>query len=221
MDKFTEWSAYLVDLDYLFAEWDRLNDQNKEWDTRFREIHSICMFALLVENQTDQRYLIGFQKIGAPQEPLTIREIFKDSSIVIENDCDVLLVDCPKQGESEVDHHRIQLTSFTRRSSTSEKELVEFLRKKLRRAPDSDLRLVIHIEQSGTFNLDFLNAYLNHEYTPCPYSQVFIFGQVSDCPRVWTCSQIYPEWKKLPDLDERTAKILISDRPHFCQPPSE
>ena len=40
-----------------------------------------------------------------------------------------------------------------------------------------NLRLVIHVEQEGSFNYAFLYAYLNRREPKCPYSQVIAFGQ--------------------------------------------
>ena len=73
-------------------------------------------------------------------------------------------------------------------------------RKKLKAAPDNDLRLVIHIEQEGRFNDEFLSAYLQYRSPKCPYSQVFVFGQIGNQPRRWFCKLVYPEPITLPEL---------------------
>jgi hypothetical protein len=88
-------------------------------------------------------------------------------------------------------------------------------KKKLRVAPDDDLRLIIHVEQEGPFNYAFLSAYLNHRQPACPYSQVFAFGQNGDSPRKWFCVQVYRELAILPELDEEAARRLVLDREQY------
>jgi hypothetical protein len=212
MDNLSKWSANMADLRSLFSEWERRRVAGHPWTKRFREIHSICMFTLCIENGTDQRYLISFQQHGIQSTPVTINRLFDDNFGEIE-DCDILLVDDPKAyGESTVLHHRCQLVSYVNQPSTSETVFVKFLeKKKLKVAPDDDLRLVINVEQEGPFNYAFLSAYLNHRRPACPYSQVLAFGQNGENPRKWFCIQVYPGLVVLPELDEETAKALVVD----------
>lgn len=216
MDSLTKWSAHIADLRSLFSEWERRRIDGQVWTKRFREIHSVCMFTLCIENGTDRRYLIGFQQRGIETSPVTINRLFDDNFGEIE-DCDVLLVDDPKSfGESTVLHHRCQLVSYVNQPSTSEADFVRFLeKKKLRVAKDDDLRLVIHVEQEGLFNYAFLHAYLCHRQPACPYSQVFAFGQNGNVPRKWFCVQVYPDLAILPELDEDSAKALALDREQY------
>ena len=216
MDKLARWSAHLVDVRTLFAEWERRHVPGKPWTRRFREIHSICMFTLCIEHGSDQRYLIGFQVPGVDHTPVGPDRIF-DTNLGEIEDCDILLVDDPKTyGESEVLHHRCQLVSYVNQSSTNEVDWVQFLEtKKLRVPRDDDLRLVIHVEQEGYCNYAFLSAYLHHRTPRCPYSQVFVFGQHGINPRKWFCVQVYPDLLLLPALDEDTAKELLLDREQY------
>ncbi len=94
MDTLSRWAAHLVDLRTLFSEWERRRVDGHPWTTRFREIHSVCMFTLCIENGTPHRYLIGFQVPGVPSSPVTVSQLF-DESIGEVDDCDVLLVDDP------------------------------------------------------------------------------------------------------------------------------
>jgi hypothetical protein len=217
MDSLTRWSAQLVDLRTLFSEWERRRLAGAPWTRRFREIHSVCMFTLCIENGTDKRYLIGFPQRGI-QSPVRVKDLFDGDFGEIE-DTDVVLVDDPKKhGESEGEHHRCQLVSYKNQPSTSEVDVVAFLeRKKLRVAPDNDLRLVIHVEAAGFMNHAFLATYLAHRKPPCPYSQVFVFGQTSESPRVWSCALIYPGFAKFADLEEETAKALVLDRDQYSR----
>ena len=215
MDSLTPWSAQIVDLRTLFSEWERRRLAGHPWTKRFREIQSVCVFVLCIEHKTEQRYLIGFQQRGTPS-PVKVENLFDDNFGEIE-DCDVLLIDDPKRyGETEVLHHRCQLVSYMHQPSTSEVDVVRFLeRKKLKVAPDSDLRLIIHIEAEGFLNHSYLAAYLAHRKPPCPYSQVFVFGQTDISPRRWSCAQVYPTLATLPDLNEQTAKALVLDREQY------
>lgn len=217
MDSLTKWSAHLVDLRTLFSEWERLRLAGHLWNRRFREIHSVCMFTLCIEHGTDKRYLVGFPQRGVAQ-PVKLKQLFDDSFGEIE-DTDVVLVDDPKKyGEAKVEHHRCQLVSYKNQPSTSEADVIAFLeRKKLRVAPDDDLRLVIHMETPGFLNHAFLATYLAHRKPKCPYSQVFVFGQSSERPRVWSCTLVYPQYALFPDLDEETAKTLVLDREQYTK----
>jgi hypothetical protein len=219
MDKLTKWSAYIVDLRSLFSEWERRNKSGAKWTRRFREIHSICMFTLCIEHKSPQRYLIGFQNPGLVNEGVTINRLFDDNIGEVE-DCDFLLVDDPKgSGDANVVHHRCQLVSFLNQPDTTEAAWVRLLeKKKLKVPPDNDLRLVIHIEQEGRFNYEFLHLFLQHRTPPCPYSQVFTFGQTGDAPRKWTCHQVHPVLAILPDLMEDDARALVIDREQYCKP---
>ena len=221
MDALAKWSAYMVDLRTLFSEWERRRTAGAQWTKRFREIYSICMFVLCIENRSRQRYLVGFQQRGTNCEPARVGQLFEDGFGEIEG-CDVMLVDDPEAcGGQPAIHHRCQLVSYVNQASTSEADLVKFLeKKKLRVARDDDLRLIIHMEQDGPFNYSFLSAYLQHRTPECPYSQVFAVGQVSDLPRRWLCVQVYPEFKMLHELEETTAKALILDRKRYCKPDS-
>jgi len=207
----------LVDLRPLFSEWEKRRVAGHQWTKRFREIHSVCMFTLCIENGTDRRYLIGFQHRGS-QSAGKVQDVFEDHFGEIE-DCDVLLIDDPKRyGKTEVLHHRCQLVSYLNQPSTTEVDVVRFLeKKKLKVAPDDDLRLVIHVEVEGPFNHAFLSAYLAHRKPRCPYSQVFVFGQTGANPRRWSCSLLYPNYATLPELDEGAAKALLLDREQYSK----
>ena len=118
MDSLAKWSAHIVDLRTLFAEWERLRVAGHPWTRRFREIHSVCMFTLCIENRTEKRYLVGFPQLGI-QRPVRVKELFEDDFGEID-DTDVVLVDDPKRyGESEVEHHRCQFVSYKNQPSTS------------------------------------------------------------------------------------------------------
>lgn len=218
MDKLAKWHAHIVDLRSLFASWEHRHADDARWTRRFREIHSICMFALCMENGTDHRYLVGFPALGPPNESVSTNRLFDDGFGEIE-DCDVLLVDDPKTyGPSTVLHHRCQLTSFVNQPSTDEVQWVRFLDKKLSVPRDNDLRLVIHVEQEGRVNFAFVSAYLSHRTPRCPYSQVFMYGQNGFEPRKWFCVLVYPQMAVMPELDEETARRLIVDREQYCRP---
>jgi hypothetical protein len=216
MDDLAKWSAHIVDLRTLFSEWERRNVEGYRWTRRFREIHSVCMFTLLIENGNNQRYLIGFQEKGHEIASVNVNRLFDDDFGEVE-DCDVLLIDDPKKyGESQVLHHRCQLVSYINQPSTSEVDFINFLeRKKLKVPLDPDLRLVIHIEQEGPFNFGILSIYLNSRSPKCPYSEVFVFGQNSIAPRRWFCVKVYPGLASFPELDEQTAKDLVIDREQY------
>jgi hypothetical protein len=109
--------------------------------------------------------------------------------------------------------------TYVRQRSTKEEDFVAFLEmKKLRVPRDDDLRLVIHLEQEGTFNHLFLSDYLNNRSPKCPCIQVFVFGKSAEFPRKWLCVLVYPGLIVLPELNEDTAKKLILDRKQYFRP---
>jgi hypothetical protein len=212
MDKLARWSGQLVDLATLVSEWDR-RFLDKPRTRRARELYSICLFTLCIENRTNQRYLVGFQELGAAVKPIGMDDVFNGNFGEIE-DCDIILVDEPQEiGQVEVLHHRCQLVSYIHQPSTKEEDLVKFLEEKKLKVPrDEDLRLVIHVEQEGPLNYAFLYAYLKHRSIPCPYSQVFVLEQIANNPRRWFCALVHPELAIFPELDEQTAKDLVVRR---------
>jgi hypothetical protein len=177
------------------------------------------MFTLCIENGSDQRYLIGFQVPGIAKAPAHMDQLFNGEFEI--EDTDIILADQPKTADQTgVLHHRCQLVSFVHQPETTEVQWVKFLeKKKLKVAPDDDLRLIIHVEQQGRLNYAFLHLFLQHRQPKCPYSQVFVFGQVGEQPRKWQCVQIYPDLAILPELDEETAKALVVDRKRFGRAP--
>jgi len=219
MDKLQKWSVHLADLKSLISKWEQRRTSGVRITRRMREIRSICLFALSLENRSEQRYLIGFQQRGIPRTPVPFDRLFDNDFGEIE-DCDFVLVDDPKKyGPSIVDHHRTQLVSFLGQPSTEPKDWVAFLeKKKLKVAPDDDLRLVIHVEQPGKTNLGFLWGFLQMREPKCPYSQVFVFGLKEANPVIWYCAQVYPELVLLNDLPESDIPKLLSDREQYCKP---
>jgi hypothetical protein len=67
------------------------------------------MFTLCVENGSDLRYLIGFQAPGLDHTPVPVNRLFDDDFGELE-DCDILLVDEPRDGQLEVQGQRIFLS---------------------------------------------------------------------------------------------------------------
>ena len=211
-----KWTAHIVDLDILYSKWHRKYSEVGSLNTRMREIHTICVFTLCLENSTSQRYAVAFQPKDQHEiRPLSVDVLLDTTYEVREEDCDVVLVDVPKKGQTEVEHHRCQLTSFVYQPGTTEKDWVEFLRKKLSYANDDDLRLVIHCEQEGPCNFSFLSAYLCHEETICPYNQVFLVAKITKNPAAWQCYLLYPELAVFPILTENIAESLLRDRPRM------
>jgi hypothetical protein len=213
MTIYNKWKAHIVDLDILYAKWHSKYTETGKMTKRMREVHTTCIFALCLENGSSIRYAVGFQ----PEDQHDVTEICVDRLLddaypIRENDCDVVLVDVPEEGEVSVEHHRCQLTSFVYQEGTTEKDWVEFLKKKLLVGRDDNLRLVIDCEQEGWCNLQFLSAYLQAEATNCPYSQVFLLGQISNDPITWQCHQIYPELVELRPLELDRANALLRDR---------
>ena len=184
--------------------------------TRMREIYTACIFALCLENQTNNRYAIGFQpKDQHRASILKVERLLEDDFEVCEDDCDVVLVEVANKAGNSATHHRCQLTSFIHQPGTTEIDWVNFIKKKQDYAHDEDLRLVINCEQEGPCNHSFLSAYLCQEGTRCPYSQVFLVGQIADDPPVWQCWLLYPQLAIFPELHKQRADDLLRDRPRL------
>ena len=216
MGTYNKWRAHIVDLDLLYSAWHEQHRSASRMSTRMREVHTICIFALCVENDNGNRYAVGFQPYDQHKvEEVSVLDLIDEKFRVREDDCDALLIEVPGNGEVQATHHRCQITSFANQRGMSESDWVIFLSKKLRYAPDSDLRLVVHCEQGGPCNHVFLNAYLCHGATRCPYSQVFTIGQLTSDPPSWQCHMVYPSLATLPVLTKARAEQLLGDRPRL------
>jgi hypothetical protein len=91
MDRYQKWSAHLADLKTLLGEWERRRLAGTSTGRRVREIGTICLFTLCVENNENKRLLIGFQRRGLVDTPVPVNKLFEDSFGEIE-DVDVILV---------------------------------------------------------------------------------------------------------------------------------
>jgi hypothetical protein len=101
--------------------------------------------------------------------------------------------------------------------------MIAFLEEKKLRVPrDDDLILIVHIEQHVAFDYVTLSGYLQVRQPRCPYSQVFVLGQVTDSdPPRWFCTLAYPRFAALHELDGPTARELLADRERVCRKPNE
>jgi hypothetical protein len=219
MDSLEKWHARIADVKTLFTHWEERRLARIPMRKKDREILSICLFTLCLENNEKKRFLIGFQRRGLDHTKGFIRELFADDFGEIE-DCDVILIpDLGPDGPSMRDTHRCQLVSYLNRGPLGTTEdLIAFLEeKKLRRPRDDDLRLIIHLEQPTAFDWVKLSIHLQIRRPKCPYSQVFLLADtgVPNSPR-WSCRQLYPRMLPLQDMDLQTARTVLANRNVVC-----
>jgi hypothetical protein len=221
MDKLEKWHAHIVDVQTLFRHWEAERAAGRAQKKRAREILTICLFALSLENNENKRFLIGFQQRGRPPEKAgPVWDLFNDGFSEIE-DVDVILIpDLGPDGPSEREIHRIQLVSYRDRPDPRTEDLIDFLEEKKLRfsAPDNDLILVIHLEQAIAWDWVPLSIHLQMRQPPPPFSQVFMLCDTSlDRRRPnWSCRLIYPRMLPLKDLDLETARTVLADRKFVC-----
>jgi hypothetical protein len=205
MDSLQKWYAQMADVQTLFSHWEKQTQTTGFIRRkRSREILTICLFTLCLENNEDKRFLIGFQQRGEIE------------------DVDVILVpDLGEDGPAIREIHRFQIVGYLERPNPSTEDLIEFLEeKKLRIAPnDDDLCLIIHLEQPIAFDWVPLSIHFQMRLPKCPYSQVFLLAQTSlDRQQpIYSCRQIYPLMLPLRDMDLQTARAVIADRKTVCR----
>lgn len=221
MDALEKWHARIVDVQTLFRHWEAERAAGRAQRKRAREILTICLFTLCLENNENKRFLIGFQQRGKPSlEAGPVWDLFKDGFGEIE-DVDVILIpDLGPNGPNERDIHRNQLVSYRDRPNPSTEDLIEFLEEKKLRfsAPDNDLILIVHLEQAIAWDWVLLTAHLQLRRPHPPFSQIFMLAQTSLDPQhpIWTCRQIYPRMLPLKDMDLNTARAVLADRKLVC-----
>ena len=214
MDAYQKRSAHLADLATLYSEWERRKLTGTVSGRRFREINTICLFALCVEHNENKRLLIGFQERGLVAQPVPVTQLFENNFGEIE-DCDVILVpDLGSEGPTEREIHRCQLVSYLNRAEPGTADMIAFLEEKKLRVPcDDNLILIVHVEQPTTFDYVKLSIALQLRKPKCPYSQVFVLGQLGSTePPRWFCAQLYPLFIPLRELDGPTARDVLAAR---------
>ncbi len=221
MDTLEKWHAHIVDVQTLFRHWEGEQAAGRAHRKRAREILTICLFTLCLENNENKRFLIGFQQRGKP--PATgapVWDLFKDGFGQIEDTDVILIPDLGTNGPTKREIHRYQLVGYRDRPNPSTEDLIEFLEeKKLRFSPlDNDLHLIIHLEQAIAWDWAKLSTHLQMRRLPPPFSQIFTLAETSLNPRElnWVCRQIYPRMLLLKDLDLETARTVLADRNVVC-----
>jgi hypothetical protein len=240
MDKLSAWYSPMADVSCLLSLWETRNEAGTANTKRCREILTACLFTLCLENnEGNKRFLIGFQRgcHGRPHGFLTanphlvrrpVTELFTDE-FGENGDIDVILVpDFGLEDLSDREIHQCQILGYLSRTNPGPYDLVTFVEeKKLRYCPpDNDLRLIINIEQKTEFDPGLLSAYLRGRKPSCPYSQVFLLGQIGENEdRYWLCWQLYPELIPFKALSLSTLRSLLPDRKTHCEfvpgPPPE
>ena len=131
MDTLEKWHAHIVDVQTLFRHWEANRAAGRANQKRAREILTICLFTLCLENNENKRFLIGFQQRGKPPaEGGPVWDLFKDGFGEIENVDVILIPDLGPNGPAEREIHRCQLVGYRDRPNPSTEDLIEFLEEK-------------------------------------------------------------------------------------------
>lgn len=110
MDTLEKWHAYIADVQTLLQHWEAERAAGREHRKRAREILTICLFTLCLENNENKRFLVGFQQRGKPHTVAgPVWGLFKDGFGEIENVDVILIPDAGEDGPSEREIHRCQL----------------------------------------------------------------------------------------------------------------
>lgn len=220
MDSLSKWYAHFADVKTLLGLWEAQERAGKGAAKRCREIATICLFTVCLENQENQRFMIGFQRLGIPVRPGSVGQLFKNGFGEVE-DCDVILA--PDYGPADLSERTInkyQLVGYRNRKNPNTADLIGFIEnKKLRRAtPDQYLRLLVHLEQPFVFNSDLFSAFLAARKPRCPYSRIYVLGATGeDEERCWLCWQVFPDFIRFRDTRLKTARALVLDRKTVCE----
>jgi len=217
MDTLEKWHAHIVDVQTLFRHWEAHREAGRANQKRAREILTICLFTLCLENNENKRFLIGFQQHGKPPTAGgPVWDLLKDGFGEIENVDVILIPDLGPNGPPEREIHRCQLVGYRDRPNPSTEDLIAFLEEKKLRfsAPDNDLRLIIHLEQAIAWDWVQLSIHLQMRRPPPPFSQIFMLAQTSLDPQRpnWACRLIFPRMLPLKDLDLEIARTVLADR---------
>lgn len=219
MDALQEWHAHVVDLKTLFSHWEARQAAGLPMTKRSREILTICLFTLCLENNENKRFLVGFPQLGPGSQPALLRQLFDDCFGEID-EWDVILVpDLGPDGPSERDIHQCQLVSYLNRTGGTD-DLIAFLEEKKLKVPrDDDLRLIVHLEQPTAFDWVKLAIHFQIRRPKCPYSQVFLLAQTDrEGKAYWSCRQLYPLMIPLRDMDLKAARAVLLDRKTIVVP---
>jgi hypothetical protein len=221
VDTLEKWHAQLVDVRTLFEHWHAQLAAGKARRKRSRELLTICLFTLCLENNENKHFLIGFQGRGVRSEPGPVLGLLEDGVGEIENVDVILVPDLGPDGIPVRDIHRCQLVGYLERPEPSTEDLIDFLEEKKFRSVcnDDDLRLIVHLEQPIAFDWVQLSIHLQMRQPKVPYSQVFLLTQTSLDPKqpTWSCRQLYPRMIPLRDLDLESARtLLLAERKTVC-----
>src|SRR5215471_17941268 len=115
MDSLEKWHARIADVKTLFTHWEERRLAGIPMRKRDREILSICLFTLCLENNEDKRFLIGFQRRGLDPKQGFVRDLFAHDCGEIEDRDVILIPDLGADGPSERETHRCQLVSYLNR----------------------------------------------------------------------------------------------------------
>jgi hypothetical protein len=219
MDLLPKWFSLNADLKTLLSLWEAHKIAGTANTNRCREIRSICLFALCLEKNTNERFLVGFrdyQRPGVAPTPSNVAELFIDGFAEIE-DCDVILSpDYGPDGSPERPIQKYQIVGYRSRTPSTF-DLIQFIeRKKLScTTPDDNLSLLINLEldQPLSVNLISVSIFLQRRQPKCPYSHVYLLGKTggngeSD-ERIFLCWQLYPTLEEFPKLSLREAKARV------------
>jgi hypothetical protein len=213
VDSLATWHAYGWDVGTLFSAWETRQRSGIKQNKRSREILTTCLFVLTLENNEKKRFHVGFPQLGTPSQPMPVEVVFKDGFGEID-DWDIILIPSPATGKpDEREFHQCQLVSYRNRPGGTD-DIIAFLEeKKLWRAPDNDLRLVLHLEQPTEFDWVKLSIHFQMRRPKCPFSQVFLLAESHGNPEPgWSCRQLFPRMISLQDLDLSTARKILANR---------
>lgn len=215
MDPLEQWHAYVADLHSLFSHWEERRRRGVKLSSRDREIFSICIFALCLEQNESKRFLIGFPQRGTQNPGLMVSDLFQRGFRDLE-DWDVLLIpDLGESGPIEREIHQCQMVSYLFRAGNTA-DIISFLEeKKLRRSPpNNDLRLILTLEQATEYDWVKLSMHLQQRRPRCPFNQVFLVAHQFELSEpYWRCMQLFPRAATLRHLFMAETKALLFDRP--------
>jgi hypothetical protein len=198
MDSLQKWNGLFFNAKQVFSflsKYRRYHGKHR----KYTELEIALLLVLFLSENQKKTYLIGFATFHSLQSTgrITLEKILV-RKIALDEDFDIVIA--PEE-EAQQKNHKLQIVRFTGDVQGSTESLFNFLREKKFGIPkDEGVILLVRLEKGFQLNYLELGQMLRQSYVP--YGQIFILGERKPANSyVFFCCQVFPEVKRLKDLD--------------------